>query len=252
MRTRARAAAAALTTIAATGGLTLGLVGPAAADKPSTPATVVTDVGTISAIGNLSLYTAPPCAQGQVSQVVVNSPAGTIQFGGGFTNTCKGVAVGVDNTATFQAKVSARRDSLEVRAKLPGTSFDPATQQSKNATIDFAGTWRAAGTPVSSTNTTETTDAAGCRVVARVTETRTPATVTGTLAALGLSVPFTAPKVPNIPVASASWLHTETVTTRHCPPHEQEDCKDGGWSSYTVPRSFKNQGDCIQFVNTGR
>lgn len=29
-------------------------------------------------------------------------------------------------------------------------------------------------------------------------------------------------------------------------------CQDGGWRTFTSPRAFKNQGDCIRFVNTGK
>jgi len=36
------------------------------------------------------------------------------------------------------------------------------------------------------------------------------------------------------------------------PPKFKTQCKDGGWSRFNVPRAFKNQGDCIQFVNTGK
>ncbi len=36
------------------------------------------------------------------------------------------------------------------------------------------------------------------------------------------------------------------------PPTNIEQCKNGGWKTFTVPRRFKNQGDCIQFVNTGK
>ncbi len=32
----------------------------------------------------------------------------------------------------------------------------------------------------------------------------------------------------------------------------EEQCKNGGWMTFTSPRRFRNQGDCIQFVNTGR
>ena len=34
-------------------------------------------------------------------------------------------------------------------------------------------------------------------------------------------------------------------------PTTREQCKHGGWATFTVPRRFKNQGDCIQYVNTG-
>jgi hypothetical protein len=36
------------------------------------------------------------------------------------------------------------------------------------------------------------------------------------------------------------------------PPTNKDQCKKGGWMSFNIPRAFKNQGDCIQFVNTGK
>lgn len=36
------------------------------------------------------------------------------------------------------------------------------------------------------------------------------------------------------------------------PPTTKDQCKNGGWMTFNTPRSFKNQGDCIQFVNTGK
>lgn len=36
------------------------------------------------------------------------------------------------------------------------------------------------------------------------------------------------------------------------PPTDKEQCKNDGWQSFNVPRTFKNQGDCIQYVNTGK
>lgn len=37
-------------------------------------------------------------------------------------------------------------------------------------------------------------------------------------------------------------------------PQNKDDCKDGGWQTLTRAdfTPFKNQGDCIQYVNTGR
>ncbi len=35
-------------------------------------------------------------------------------------------------------------------------------------------------------------------------------------------------------------------------PTKKEQCENGGWMTFTMPRTFKNQGDCIQFVNTGK
>lgn len=34
-------------------------------------------------------------------------------------------------------------------------------------------------------------------------------------------------------------------------PTSKDQCKNGGWQQFTSP-TFKNQGDCIQFVNTGK
>ena len=36
------------------------------------------------------------------------------------------------------------------------------------------------------------------------------------------------------------------------PPTNKDECKHNGWRTLTIPRTFKNQGDCIQFVNTGK
>ena len=34
-------------------------------------------------------------------------------------------------------------------------------------------------------------------------------------------------------------------------PTNKNQCKNGGWQFFNNPRTFNNQGDCIQFVNTG-
>ena len=36
------------------------------------------------------------------------------------------------------------------------------------------------------------------------------------------------------------------------PPTNKDQCKNGGWQLFNSPRMFKNQGDCIQYVNTGK
>jgi hypothetical protein len=43
-----------------------------------------------------------------------------------------------------------------------------------------------------------------------------------------------------------------TSSTLVGPPTSEEQCKNGGWMIFNYPRTFKNQGDCIQFVNTGK
>ncbi|HWW76185.1 MAG TPA: hypothetical protein VNZ44_12360 [Pyrinomonadaceae bacterium] len=35
-------------------------------------------------------------------------------------------------------------------------------------------------------------------------------------------------------------------------PTNKDQCKGNGWASFNVPRAFKNQGDCIQYFNTGK
>ena len=36
---------------------------------------------------------------------------------------------------------------------------------------------------------------------------------------------------------------------RRCgPPTNVEECKDHGWAKFTQPRSFNDQGDCVQYV----
>jgi hypothetical protein len=36
------------------------------------------------------------------------------------------------------------------------------------------------------------------------------------------------------------------------PPTNANQCKNDGWKTFNNPRTFKNQGDCIQYVNTGK
>ncbi|MCA1582678.1 MAG: cupin domain-containing protein [Acidobacteria bacterium] len=36
------------------------------------------------------------------------------------------------------------------------------------------------------------------------------------------------------------------------PPRTASECEHGGWVSFSHPRSFKNQGDCVQYVKTGK
>jgi hypothetical protein len=36
------------------------------------------------------------------------------------------------------------------------------------------------------------------------------------------------------------------------PPTNADQCKKGGWAEFEFPRAFKNQGDCVRFVRTGK
>lgn len=39
---------------------------------------------------------------------------------------------------------------------------------------------------------------------------------------------------------------------RRCgPPNNVSECKDDGWLKFTQPRSFSNQGDCVDYVRHG-
>jgi hypothetical protein len=42
----------------------------------------------------------------------------------------------------------------------------------------------------------------------------------------------------------------DVCDARTGPPVDKEQCRDEGWRRFDLPRRFKNQGDCIQFVNT--
>jgi outer membrane protein assembly factor BamB len=42
------------------------------------------------------------------------------------------------------------------------------------------------------------------------------------------------------------------VTNLVGPPTDKDQCKNGGWANFSTPRTFRNQGDCIQFVETGK
>ena len=42
------------------------------------------------------------------------------------------------------------------------------------------------------------------------------------------------------------------VVAQSNPPANAEQCRSGKWQQFDVPRKFKNQGNCVQFVMTGR
>jgi YVTN family beta-propeller protein len=42
------------------------------------------------------------------------------------------------------------------------------------------------------------------------------------------------------------------ITPRIGSPTHKNQCKNGGWRLFTVPRKFKNQGDCVSFANHGK
>jgi hypothetical protein len=61
--------------------------------------------------------------------------------------------------------------------------------------------------------------------------------------------PFTVTASAELFAAAAP---TPTPTPSVGPPTNKDQCKNGGWQTFNTPRKFKNQGDCIQFVNTGK
>ena len=53
--------------------------------------------------------------------------------------------------------------------------------------------------------------------------------------------------VPTTTLPPTTTVPTTTTTVPTSDPQSHEDCKDGGWEDY----GFRNQGQCIRFVNTG-
>jgi hypothetical protein len=68
--------------------------------------------------------------------------------------------------------------------------------------------------------------------------------------------PLTPPTVgpdSNWPKNFSSWDYTTNagfmaqLTTLYAGPQSKDDCKNGGWEKY----GFKNQGQCVRYVETG-
>jgi hypothetical protein len=57
---------------------------------------------------------------------------------------------------------------------------------------------------------------------------------------------------PNYPNASGGNGSDIGSYEAQAAPTTIAQCKNGGWKDFTFPQPFKNQGDCIQFVNTGK
>ncbi|HKO36023.1 MAG TPA: thrombospondin type 3 repeat-containing protein [Pyrinomonadaceae bacterium] len=60
------------------------------------------------------------------------------------------------------------------------------------------------------------------------------------------------PFVANADQADADGDGIGNVCDVQTGPPTKDQCKNGGWQFFNYPRTFKNQGDCIQFVNTGK
>lgn len=48
-----------------------------------------------------------------------------------------------------------------------------------------------------------------------------------------------------------AWNAVVAVTSPPPPPTDADQCKKGGWKEFTNP-PFKNQGDCVSYVRTGK
>jgi hypothetical protein len=59
--------------------------------------------------------------------------------------------------------------------------------------------------------------------------------------------------VDNVPANAGQGFLVDGVSLASSTPapSSKDQCKDGGWKSFSTP-SFKNQGDCVQFVNNGK
>lgn len=65
----------------------------------------------------------------------------------------------------------------------------------------------------------------------------------------GFLRPANQPNYPNAPGGNGSDIGSFEAQAA---PATMAQCKNGGWKDFTFPQPFKNQGDCIQFVNTGK
>jgi len=69
---------------------------------------------------------------------------------------------------------------------------------------------------------------------------------------------FAAPLVASFFMRNPSGAHARTFcsnsTTEANVPTSKAQCKNGGWRTSTRPdcSPFKNQGDCVSFVETGK
>ena len=54
-----------------------------------------------------------------------------------------------------------------------------------------------------------------------------------------------------VPEGSPTTVNIPNNERRCGPPRSVSECT-GGWVTFTHPRSFTSQGDCIQYINTGK
>jgi hypothetical protein len=67
---------------------------------------------------------------------------------------------------------------------------------------------------------------------------------------------FAAPLVVSFLMRNPAGAHAQTFCSNSTPvvPTSRAQCKNGGWRTFARPdcSPFKNQGDCISFVATGK
>lgn len=52
-----------------------------------------------------------------------------------------------------------------------------------------------------------------------------------------------------VPQGNPTTVNIPNNERRCGPPRSASECRDDGWINFTQPRSFSDQGDCIQYVN---
>jgi quercetin dioxygenase-like cupin family protein len=52
-----------------------------------------------------------------------------------------------------------------------------------------------------------------------------------------------------VPEGNPTTINIPNNERRCGPPRSVNECKDDGWVNFTQPRSFFDQGDCVQYVN---
>jgi hypothetical protein len=55
-------------------------------------------------------------------------------------------------------------------------------------------------------------------------------------------------------IVHAGMVRTAFVSSPVCvgPPVSADECFQGKWQSFTVPRILRNEGDCVSFVRSPR
>lgn len=68
----------------------------------------------------------------------------------------------------------------------------------------------------------------------------------------GDSVPDCDDNCPNTPNTNQNDFDSDGIGDACDPPSSKDQCKNGGWQNFIFPRTFKSQGDCIQYFNTNK